>query len=385
MKRIIYRTVTSLTLIIVIIFMTGVSRMYAEMSLSTGLRYDWFQDDGSPKTTGREMTIPLGFAWNESRWLFSVQTACSSARVEDGEATAGYISSCTDTLISTSFLVRNEPVGMMIGVDVNLPTGKEQLSATEEYAEAGRKNDLFEVDNFGDGLNIGLNLGLVKEVAGVSLSVNGAYLVKGGFDPTRDFADDDLEPGEQTLVVALLKWRLQPWLTLDASVAHSWFTPDTRNGIDVFQEGNTLVSGGSLRIRRKALDVAAGLQYTLQDNNKRRAVEDLERETENSNGDEFFGKLDITYTLSPRLMLRVLGNAKFYGESKRRDALKDLPYAAKRVRYAAGPGVVWSVNNRVTVDFLAKYFTMTQEKQIDPEHDISYHGLNLALGLTYIL
>ena len=53
-------------------------------------------------------------------------------------------------------------------------------------AEAGDNNDLFEVDDFGQGLNIGASLGLAETFGPLSIAVNGKYRVNGAYDPTTD-------------------------------------------------------------------------------------------------------------------------------------------------------------------------------------------------------
>ena len=127
----------------------------AETLLSTGVRYDTFFDDHDPETTGFEFTVPLGIAYKQKHYSISLETAYSSATTDPGFESEATLSSFTDTLLSLSYTYSfsRQPMGFIGGLDLNLPTGKEQLSNREEIAEAGESNDLFEVDNFGDGFS----------------------------------------------------------------------------------------------------------------------------------------------------------------------------------------------------------------------------------------
>lgn len=356
---------------------------YGEMSLSTGMRYDWFHDDSTSQTSGAELTIPVGFAYKQDRLSLAIATAFASATVETGATAGSSISSAADTLVSFSYLLWNVPVGIMAGVDVNLPTGRAQLSDTEQRVEAGENSDLFSVDNFGEGLNVGLNLGVMKELGKVRLAVNGAYLFKGGFDPTQDIANDDLDPGDQVLFVGMWKWQAAAAVTLDVNASYAWFAADHRNGQEIFQQGPQVALGANLRVAQRAWGVAVGVQQAFHARNKYLELAGVQTETENSNGNQFFGLLDVTYAASPRFTYRFLGTGKNYAASDRQDTVKNLPYAGQRVRFAFGPGVIWTVNERLALNGLAQYFSLRRAKDLNVEQDTTFHGVNLTVGVTY--
>jgi len=359
------------------------------MTISTGVRYDMFTDTRSPKTIGYEVTLPVGFIYSrwDNRLRLSVDTAFSSANVYPGDDPDAELSNLIDTFFSASYLLTTRRAGIIFGLDLNLPTGKEQFSAAQKTAEAGQNNDLFEVDDFGEGFNLGLSLGLVKVVGKFSLSLNGGYWFNGEYDPTQDIDDDDLDPGDRVRAAAQLKWRMSRWLDLDASMTYAHFSEDKTNGEETFQEGDKFTFGGTMHIHTrlwKPVSLVAGFQQTLQGRNKVFSLEKrLEKEPKNSNDQEFFGVLDLLYHHSSRLTFRVLGDLRYYGESERKDTVKELPYEGRRIRYAFGPGVIYKPNTRLGLNGLIKYFFLNQDRDILLDQDTTFRGVNLSVGLTY--
>lgn len=366
---------------------TYVPLTYGEFRLSTGLRYDAFADDHTPKTVGYETTLPLGLTYRWGRLLLTLDTALSSANVFPGDGADAQLSGLTNTRLSLSYGLPNLPVGMIVGLDLNLPTGKERLNDAQRTAEISENHDLFEIDDFGEGFNVEMSLGLAKQVSVFSLSLNGAYQVNGEYDPTQDFADDDLDPGDRLRMSSLLRWQAASWLDIETSVSYTHFSTDKIQGVKSFQEGEKFSLGTTLHIHtmlRKPVSVVAGFQQTLQAKNRvLDSEQNLRTEPENSNGREFFGMLDLLYHYSPRFTLRLLSDLRYYGESERKSAVNDLPIEGRRVRYAFGPGFIHQPHPRLAFNGLLKYFVLNQEQDVLWERETTFRGLNLAVGLTY--
>ena len=366
------------------IFMIGCfcSPAYCGMSLTTGTRYDSFNGDPAD---GTELTIPLGFAYEWDKIFVRLESAYSQADVTSVNEPDGTLSSMTDSRFSLGYLLPDFPVGIRLGLDVNLPSGKSALSELERRAEAGEQNDLFEVDNFGEGLNVGVNLGLAREFGSVGVQLNGAYVVNGEFNPTVEIANDNLDPGDQTLVLAAVNWQASRDVALEVMGAYSHFSKDTIGGEDVFQQGDKLVFGANLRAIYRALRTALSVQYAVHGKNNILIEDALETEPESSNGDEFFGILDLSYAYSASLNLRLLGDLRFYGESDRKDDAEELPLAGQRIRYAVGLGFSHFWNSHISWSVLGKYFILNQDRDVWLEEDADFQGVNLAFGITYAL
>jgi hypothetical protein len=300
-------------LIILLFWMTDVC-VYGKTTCMTGLRYDRFEDDLTSTTTGTELTIPLRLTYERDEMLVLLETAYSRAKVEPEGDAAARLSGFTDTHLAMSYMFPKWPVGIRLGLDVNFPTGKEQLDLQQRHAEVGERNDLFEVDNFGEGLNIGLSLGLVQEIRNVSLVFNGTYILNGKFDSTSDIPDDELDPGDQLVLLVLLNWQASTQFTFDIFGAYSHFAEDHLNGHPNFRRGDKWAFGSRLLFVHKAMEIAFKVQEVIQGKNEILQDQNLQPEPANGNGSEFFGEGDVLYHVSSKLAFR-LGAALGQGSS----------------------------------------------------------------------
>ena len=356
-----------------------------EFVLSTGVRSDLFTDDQHPATDGFEMTMPLGIAYKHARYSISLETAYSRSTVNPGADNSVALAGFTDTLLSAMY-VQNFPkhrAGLMAGLDVNLPTGKERLTERERVAEVGESNDLVEVDNFGDGFNVSVSLGFTRDFQKTSVGMQAAYVYKGAYDPTAEQTDDELDPGDQFLGVALGSWQASSQMTCDAFVAYSYFFPDTVNEQETFQQGSNIVIGGNLRYKTDPVGFSLSLQGTAQSKNSALVDDSLQTEEDKSSGNSLFGLADATYQASPKLLLRVLGDVRYYGETELKQGTANLPFKGQRVRYAIGPGAIYAVNKSLSCDGLVKWLMMRQEPDIRQDDAVTYQGVNMDVGCTF--
>lgn len=372
----------SIRLILMILLFAPLSSetaLSARMFATTGIRYDVFTAD---EEDGAEFTLPLSISYEQQAWFVALETAYSHASVTRDEEGKGTLSTLTDMHLSAAYFFLQLPVGIRLGLDINAPTGQEQLTQTEAIAEAGEQSDLFEIDEFGEGLNIGANLGLMKEFGAVSMTLSGAYILNGEVDPTADIPDDQTDPGDQTLIMTTLDWQASPSANLQIFTGYSHFLKDQLNGRANFQEGDKWAFGAMMRVDRSPFHLAAGFQNMLQRKNKELVEDALETEPLNSNSNELFGTAEVGYDLSSRLSIRLLGDVRHYSESDRRDALTNLPFAGERNRYAVGPGATYAISPNWRVAGLVKLFRMdAQPNALEADDDV-YDGINMSLDLT---
>lgn len=363
--------------------------VWGATSLSTGIHLDLFQEEHS---NGNELTFPLRMTYEHEAWVLRVDTSYSRARVQPDEAADIELASLTDTHLACAYMLLDFPIGIRLGLDLSFPTGKARLDQDEQGGEIGEQSDLFEVDEFGQGWNIGANLGLIKEFGAISLLTNVTYIFNGEFDPTSYIPDDNLDPGDQILFLGLLNWQQSARFNLETFASYSYFFKDALNGVQDFQEGAKWAFGSNLHINRSPLNVLISLQGSWQSRDVEWFDRELVVEKQNSNGYDLFGTLDLLYAYSPSLSFRVVTDGRYYSRSDRLDELSRLPYRGERQRYALGGGVIYSLSEHVTCDTLVKYFVLKREVDINspqdaetpftPE-DTTYRGVNLALQITY--
>jgi hypothetical protein len=361
------------------------SPVFGEIIVSTSARYDFAVDNGSPETTGYALTLPLGLAYRGENFSLSVETAYGNAYVEDTDDAEASITSFTDTLLSAaySYSFSQQPIALLFGLDINIPTGHENLSDAEESAEWGEGGDLFEVDNFGEGLNAGFSFGVMKQFDETVLAFQGAYVLTGEFDPGSDVDDDDLDPGDQLLFLGLVNSPVTSWLSFEWLMAYSYFWPDKTEGEENFQQGNQFVMGATVTMSRSPFTLTTSVQTTFPKVNKDLVEDELEQESDNSNGTDMNGSLTLTYTLSDSMAVDLQGNVRHYGASDLQDEDSGLPYSGQRIRYAGGAGVSYALNSHFSFQGALEVFKMGQEQDMFMEADLSYQGLNTEFSLFY--
>jgi hypothetical protein len=272
-------------------------------------------------------------------------------------------------------------LGILLGIDLNLPTGDESLRVDQRAAEFGENHDFFEVDNFGDGFNVGLSVEVVKEFGRVNLGLTGSYIFRREFDPTEDIANDDLDPGDTGLFIALLNWKVSPRFNLDTLLGYAHFTPDKLNGQDNFQEGARFAIGGNLNFDFKPFGLIINLQDVIQGKNEELVAGELQEETENGNGNNFFGLVDFTYEYSKAFTLEFIADLRYYGEGNRK--MNGIPVEGRRVRYAFGPGLFYTFSKKISFSGLMKYFILEENRDRFLNQDVTFRGFNLDFGITY--
>lgn len=358
----------------------------AESFLTTALHCDAYFDNGSPETKGVEFSFPVELRYTRNLFSARIRGAYSSVMLDPGDDDAITFSAFTDMILESSYTYAfpNRPFAAIVNLYVNIPTGKERLSQEERQAEVGNYSDIFLVDDFGEGLNVGLTLGLERQLFQGSVGMYGGYTYNGEFDPTSDVDDDTLDPGDEVFILGLFDWEFSPAFELHSYLGYSFFLADQENGMKDFQEGEKLALGGAVRATFLPVTTLLQSRAVIQRVNSEYTGDDtLERESSNSNGFQWSGTAEVTYAYHPQLDLKLLGDLRYYGESERTRAISGLPYEGRRFRYAVGPGFTYRRTRRFSIQGTATYFSMEQQPDINQAQELTYHGLSLELGGAY--
>jgi hypothetical protein len=183
----------------------------------------------------------------------------------------------------------------------------------------------------------------------------------------------------------VLTWKAASGIDVEGGMAYSHFFVEKTNGKDSYQEGGKVAFSGRVRVQRQPLDMVIGVQHMVQGKSKEIMGDTLKTEPDNSNGAERFGWVDLLYRISPTLDLHLLGDIRQYGESDRKNTVTGLPFQGRRIRYAAGPGVTYLLNDALSWHVVAKYFVMEQERDMTQDQDVTFRGMNISTGITYTL
>jgi hypothetical protein len=155
-------------------------------------------------------------------------------------------------------------------------------------------------------------------------------------------------------------------------------------GEESFQEGDSLTLSSTFNLHSTPqLSFILNGQYTHHWKDKEwNSDNTLTVEPSNSSGDEFNGGLTVSYKFSEQFTVQTQGDWRYYAEGDRIEERSGRPYESQRVRYAAGGGLSYTVNQSMAFSGAAQYFVMTQEPDFEREDKITYTGVNLELGVT---
>lgn len=358
---------------------------YGQYTLSTGIRYDRFKDDTAAENIGSEITTLFSLSYRGEQLSSRVIGAYANSDFDSGNPAVSdaSISSLTDTLVSVSYSVSDLPVTLIFGVDVNLPTGKEKLTTEQFNAELGDKNNLVEIDNFGDGFNLNLSFGLARQFSQVSLALGTSYIIRGEYDPTADISNDELNPADEFSLASIIRVEPSKTLSLTGFIGYVFFGTDQVNGQDSFREGDKLTLGTDIIFDLNPYRIAVSLQDSIQAKNKQiNAATSVTAERETTNGDEFFASINFDYKVSKDFTLQAIADTRIFGENE--DSSGNVSFDAGATRYAIGPGFSYQFIKNLYLNGLIKYFSFKEKQDAQLSEDITFKGINVDLGLTYL-
>ncbi len=355
----------------------------AVVSVTAATRYETFASDRSPEITGSEVTIPFGMYY-DGAFAFSVETAYSSARIDNGTNGNDDVSSLTDTAVSASYTYSwKERWGALAGIDVNLPTGTAQLSAQERLTEFGQNHDFFTVDDFGEGLNIGANLGVNRQFLSVNAALHAGYVFRGEYDATSDIEDDELDPGDEVMVIGMVEWQATPRFRLAPLASYTMYGQDKIHGKVSFRADPQMTLGANATYAFPEITGRCDLYYTYQGAGE--SDDDLmgKEHLMTSEGKNLFGAFSVTHTFSERWSLSGAGSVRRYQASDLKSSVNNLPTSGKRIRYEIGPDMVFRPGKHVIWTGAAKFFLIDADAYAVVPEDVRYTGLRIALSATY--
>lgn len=251
-----------------------------------------------------------------------------SMQLSINQATAGagdFITISGDTLenfnglgdIQVGATYRLRPANVVLGLKINLPTGKKELTAREFETATLLNFDpySFRVPGFGQGFNLSPSISWVKPLnEQVIFGAGLAYLLKGGFKPVEQM-DVDYNPGDELLLAGGLDFIINRTANASVDVVFFIYGKDKLGDVEVFQSGSQMVFNGSFtqlfgfnrlilsaHFRNKSNgDISVGSQFVTLD------------QSNSPNQFELTGTYNIR--VNPEFYLGLKSGMKFFQES----------------------------------------------------------------------
>ena len=244
--------------------------MAAEAAFQTGFHYDWWRSDGG--SVGEQILVSYltecevkdfslrilgGYAWTSSRLEFAEGTALYRA-IGARDHLTSVVSDVLDTKINLSYdLGERLPVGLLLGLDFNLPTGEtEHRDWRDTFLVLDP--DLVSVSTLGEGFNINPNIVLTREwndqwTTGVGFGYAWRCDYKRYLFPEVMLVDgiirmgnprlSNIDPGDVLTVAPEVRYYLNDAWTARLFFNYSHFGSQEVEGREAYQPGDHYMAG----------------------------------------------------------------------------------------------------------------------------------------------
>lgn len=367
-----------LSLLIIILF-TGISSA-ADISVQTGMNYDWWEDSRDNK--GSQFYIPLGIQAQMKDFSFGVLTAYTYTKADPAGLDSRSLSTSIDTKVNTSYTIINRlPVDILIGLDFNIPTGKTNFK--QEDLILITDPDLITINNFGEGFNINPTLILAKQFGKWVIGVGTGYLWRGEYDFSSDINMKDYDPGDIFNINGEIRYYISPKVNARFFSGYVWYDKDKKEGDKFYQEGSMYFYGVGLVYNQPKWDAGLTLKSILRNKSKiQEGTRGLSTEDKNSHGDEWIADLEFRYLLNDKTALKSSLQGLLITENDYQP--NEDRYMGKREKLSLGLGISRIFSKHIEGLLGVKGFIMHDDKTQFPEFRSScdYKGFSLTALLT---
>lgn len=256
----------------------------AGLSLESGVRHEFWED--TRDFSGSQTLIPLRIEWNWGDATIGLLAGATHAVVEVEGSADRSLTHTLDTKVNLSYVVQGMlPVDVLFGLDLNLPTGKTDLSAADLVLI--RDPEIATITTFGEGVNINPTISFAKERGPWSAGMGIGYNVRRSYDVSAEAGLTDYDPGDILSLNALLQREIFGDYVFRIFGKYSRFGKDRLRGSDFYREGDYRMVGIGLSREGKAWEADVNLRGTFRGKAEILSGGSLVTEPERSRGDEW--------------------------------------------------------------------------------------------------
>ncbi|MGA1870925.1 MAG: hypothetical protein ACMUJM_20505 [bacterium] len=279
-------------MLLVILFMTFGIRVNvaAYMKVHTSLMYHWWE--GSESAQGRQVYLPIQIVGEQRNFFFRMLTGYVSTKTESQEQEDRTVTDILDTKVNTSYeILEVMPVDIILGLDVNLPTGRTGLEPNHPLLDADP--DLLAIKGLGEGVNINPTITFATEWGRWVGGLGCGYLWRGKYDYSKEIKEYD--PGDIINLSAEIRYDYSSYWEPRLFSDYAYYFRDTI-GVKSSREGSLFVVGLGLHYDQLSWDSDISLQRLFRE---RGDISEHE-----SPGDEWIGELSYNYSLNDKTRLK---------------------------------------------------------------------------------
>ena len=350
----------------------------AGLSVESGVSRESWRD--TRDSSGNQTLVPLRIEWTKGDATIGLLTGVVRAEFDAPGTVDRSLTHTLDTKLNLSYMLLGKlPVDLLVGMDLNLPTGKTDLSAAD--LALIRDPEIVTITTFGEGVNVNPTLSLAKEWGPWSAGAGVGYNVRRTYDFSTEAGLTDFDPGDILSLNALLQRECSRGYVARIFGKFSWFGKDRLRGADFFREGDYRMAGVGISRAGAAWEADVNLRGTFRGKAETLSGGSLATEPERSRGDEWSAEASVRravredVSLSASVRGLIVSKNGYSGGTSRHNGAKEkiaLSVGCDR-RFAGGTAAGVSL----------KGFLMTEEEQSVPQfrEERTSRGIALAFRI----
>ena len=350
----------------------------AGLSVESGVQQEYWED--TRDSSGSQTLVPLRIEWSRGDATIGLLAGAVRATVDIPGTADRSLTHTLDTKLNLSYVVQGKlPVDLLFGMDVNLPTGKTDLSAADLALILDP--EIVSITTFGEGVNVNPTISLAKEWGPWAAGIGIGYNVRRTYDVSTEAGLTDYDPGDILSLNALLQRECSRGYVGRVFGKFSRFGKDRLRGADLFREGDYRMVGAGISRAGSAWEADVNLRGTFRGAAEIRSGGSLVTEAERSRGDEWSAEASVRHTLRKDVSLSgsvrgLIVSENGYPEGASR-------HNGSKEKIAISIGCDRSFASGMAVGVGLKGFLMTEEAQSVPQfrEERTSRGIALAFRI----
>ena len=370
------RSAVMILLVLPLLWCTGANA--AGLSVESGVSQEFWRD--TRDSSGNQTLIPFRIEWNKGDATIGLLTGVVHAAVDAPGTADRSLTHTLDTKLNLSYIVQGKlPADLLIGMDVNLPTGKTDLSSAD--LALIRDPEIVSITTFGEGVNLTPTLSLAKEWGPWSAGAGVGYNVRRTYDVSTEAGLTDYDPGDILSLNALLQRESSQGYVVRVFGKFSRFGKDRLRGADFFREGDYRMAGVGISRAGAAWEADVNLRGTFRGKAEILSGGSLATEPGRSRGDEWSAEASVRHALRKDVSLS--GSVRGLIISKNGYSDVDARHNGSKEKIALSVGCDRRFASGMAVGVSLKGFLMTEETQAvpQPREERTSRGIALAFRI----
>jgi hypothetical protein len=266
----------------------------AGLSVESGVQQEYWED--TRDSSGSQTLVPLRVEWNKGDATIGLLTGVVHAALDSPGTTNPSLTHSLDTKLNLSYVLQEKlPVDLLIGLDLNLPTGKTNLSSSELWLI--QDPEIVSITTFGEGVNINPTLSFAKVWGPWSAGAGIGYNVRRTYDVSNDAGLSDYDPGDILSLNALLQRECTQGYVGRVFGKFSRFGKDRLHDTYFFREGDYRMVGVGISRAGAAWEADVNLRGAFRGKTEILSGGSLTTEPERSRGDEWSAEASVRHAV----------------------------------------------------------------------------------------